>query len=105
MNNSNEREFDLGSILNMTTGLYLTSWDDICELASFLLGRSVYILELVFFYSEMRNHILSIYPQLSSIDPNVQITSYEEAQVFIQKQKAIYGNSLVITPIGTRRIK
>ena len=79
----NQREFDLETILNITTGRLFTSMDDIYEILEYLSSDSLATHQLPRVAGIARNYILSIYPELKGVGEDVEINSFDEAKVFI----------------------
>lgn len=61
------REFTLGQILNITTGLMLTGWDDIYSILNYMTGTSLYTHELPAAARQATSLLLETFPQLSTI--------------------------------------
>lgn len=44
-------------------------------------------------------YVLSLYPQLEGVGVDVVINSFDDAKAFVDEQKKVFGDKLVLTPI------
>ena len=91
------KTFDLGKILNITTGNLFTNMDDVFEVMKFLFGRGCYIHELPKMRQIAQDYILSYYPELENVGKGVDPQSREE---FLNEQRKVYGNEFHLKPMS-----
>jgi hypothetical protein len=97
---NNQKVFDLGAILNITTCRLLTNMDDIYEVLNYLTGDSIYTHQIPRVIKVARSYVLSLYPELNGIDNDVVINSFEDAKIFIDEQKQVFGEKLPLMPMS-----
>ena len=95
-----EREFDLGAILNATTCRLFTSMDDVYDVYSYLMGHDVYTHSIPRYADEIKAYILSEYPELKGVGDDVVIKSFDDAKAFVDEQKKVFGEKLVLRPMS-----
>jgi len=98
-----ERYFNLGAILNITTGRLFTSIDDIYNVLNYLTGEDLTPQQVPTVMEEARDYILSIYPELEGVGETVRINSSLEGIRFLKKQKNIYGKKLSLKPMNKEK--
>lgn len=96
----NSKQFDLGAILNITTGILFTSMDDVYEVLNYLTGDSIFIHQIPRVMDAAKPYVLSLHPELEGVGVGVTINSFEDAKAFVDEQKKIYGNKLSLTPMS-----
>ena len=96
----NSKQFDLGAILNITTGILFTSMDDVYEVLNYLTGDSIFIHQIPRVMDAAKPYVLSLHPELEGVGVGVAINSFEDAKAFVDEQKKIYGNKLSLTPMS-----
>lgn len=96
----NSKQFDLGAILNITTGILFTSMDDVYEVLNYLTGDSIFIHQIPRVMDAAKPYVLSLHPELEGVGAGVAINSFEDAKAFVDEQKKIYGNKLSLTPMS-----
>ena len=98
-----QKDFSLETILTITTGISFTDcFDDIYEL-SFFVYDDPYIspLGLSFIKYDLRNHLLTIHPELNGVVPSyASIKNYKALDSWINKQKSIFGDTLPVSKLG-----
>lgn len=99
MANDIERTFDLGRVLTITTGILFTEMNNLYGMLDFLAGYRTYTHEFSKVMEVARSYILAKYPQLVGVGQNVQFTSISDVKEFLAAQKAILGDSFVLSPI------
>lgn len=97
----NQRYFDLGAILNITTGRLFTNMDDIYEILNFLTQENLYTHQLTRVADEAESYILTLYPELKGVGKDVKINNFDEAKAFVDEQKKIFGDKLPLSPMRT----
>ena len=95
---NNGKQFDLGAILSVTTGILYTNIEDFCEVLEYLTGDSIYTHQIPRVIEIAKAHILSEHPELTGVGENAGISNESEAIAFVDEQKKIYGDKLTITP-------
>lgn len=98
--NKIQKEFDLGSILNITTKRLFTSMEDVYEVLNYLTGDSIYTHQLPRVMPIAKTYVLSLYPELTGVGDTVEINSFDDAKAFINEQKKVFGNKLPLSPMG-----
>lgn len=96
----NSKQFDLGAILNITTGILFTSMGDVYEVLNYLTGDSIFIHQIPRVMDAAKPYVLSLHPELEGVGVGVAINSFEDAKAFVDEQKKIYGNKLSLTPMS-----
>lgn len=95
-----QREFDLGAILNITTGRLFTNMDDVYEVLNYLIGDSIYTHQIPRAASAAQAYVLSLHPELKGIGDDAVITSLEDAKAFVDEQKKVFGEKLPLSPMS-----
>ena len=104
MKTSNAREFDLESVLTVTTFKMLTKIDNLYDLLNYLTGEDLYIHQLPRAGEVAIKYILELYPSLVNVDAqNVKITNEEEAKAFVKQYNDLYGEKLTLSPMPKER--
>ena len=98
--NDDKRNFDLGTIISITSGRMFTQLNNIYDILSYLTNRNIYTHQVQYVSELAKYHILEKYPMLEGVGAYVSISSEEEAISFINEQKKIYGESLTLNPIN-----
>lgn len=96
----NSKQFDLGAILNITTGILFTSMDDVYEVLNYLTGDSIFTHQIPRVMDVAKPYVLSLHPELEGVGVDVAINSFEDAKAFVDEQKKIYGNKLSLTSMS-----
>lgn len=100
-NDEAQKDFDLGAILSITTGRLVANPADTEKIIKYLFGGETPLLGLVAVRDIARRHILELYPKLEGVVVG-EINSAEEAQAFVEKQKANFGETLALKPIQNK---
>ena len=103
MNNEEEklqREFDLGAVLNITSGRLFTKMDDIYDVLDYLTGSKLFTHMLPEAGALAKSYVLLLHPELQGVGADVVINSQEDADKFVAEQKKIFGETMVLSPIG-----
>lgn len=95
----NDKLFDLGTVLSITTQRLFANIDDIDELLDFLTGVGTLSPDLSLTVDSAKFYVLSRYPQLKGVGDDVEIRSYEDAKAFVEQQKRVYGDKLPLSPM------
>lgn len=98
--NKIQKEFDLGAILNITTKRLFTSMEDVYEVLNYLTGDSICSHQIPRVMPIAKTYILSLHPELTGVGDTVEINSFDDAKAFINKQKKVFGNKLLLSPMG-----
>ena len=94
------KQFDLGAILNITTGRLFTNMDDVYDVLNYLIGNSFFIHQMPRIMDAAKPYILSLHPELEGVGVDVVINSFEDAKAFVDEQKKIYGDKLPLKPMS-----
>lgn len=97
-NDEAQKDFDLGAILSITTKRLVANPADTEKVIKYLFGGETPLLGLVAVRNIARRHILKLYPDLEYVVVD-KINSAEEAQAFVERQKANFGETLALKPI------
>lgn len=93
-----EKEFDLGTVLTITTGLLLTKIENVYKILDWMTGESLFTHQLPRVGRECEPEILSQFPELKNIDvSNVNKENWKE---FLENQKLLFGNSFYVKKIS-----
>ena len=85
--NKKYEKFDLGAILNITTGRLLTSMKDVYRVLNYLTGDKIFTHQIPSVIGDAGRYILSFYPMLEGVGRDTIINSEEDAKNFINEQK------------------
>ncbi len=99
-NQEMEKNFDLGTVLSLTTSRMFSELDKIQEALEYVTGGSIWTHQIPRALGQVAPYILSIYPQLEGIGMDEPINSKEEAIAFVNSQKEIFGDSLPLSPMS-----
>lgn len=94
------KEFDLGAILNITSGRLFTNMDDIHEVLEYLTGNDMYKHMIPESAALAKAYCLLLHPELQGVGKDVKIKNQKDADKFVAEQKKIFGETLPLTPIG-----
>ena len=99
--NNNKQEFDLGTILTVTTAKcrLFTEIENVYKILDYLTESTHLTHELPRTHEIARSYILSLYPNLEGVGDDVVIESYEDVVTFLNEQKKIYGEKFALSPI------
>ncbi len=93
-------EFDLGVILSLSTGRCLTNPTAIREASDYIYSEYYNSFLGVEQTEQLTSqYILNLYPQLQGIGEFEEFKTWEDVNQFIDAQKLIYGNKLIIKPM------
>jgi hypothetical protein len=91
------KNFDLGTVLSITTGILLTDIGNVYEILDYMTDDQLFTHQLPRVGREMEPILLEQFPQLKGIDTkNIDENNWKE---FLDSQIAIYGNSFVVIPV------
>ena len=93
-----EKVFDLGTLLTVTTPILFTNISNLYKLLSYMTGDDIFTHQLTRVADEMRPVILQQYPELESVDASGVNT--DNWWYFLDEQKKKFGDSFVIIPCG-----
>lgn len=99
--NNNKQEFDLGTILTITTAKcrLFTEIENLYIILDYLTGSTHLTHELPRAHEIARQYILSLYPNLEGVGDDVAIEGYEDVVTFLNEQTKIFGETLALSPI------
>lgn len=90
------REFDLGDILSITTGRFVSGrrLKDVLGLVAYVTGTSLPVDRYPTVDGECAASLLEQHPKLSSVDASA--LTAENVESWLSEQKAIYGDKLSV---------
>lgn len=93
-------KFPLGDVLSVTTGKLVGEKGiiGVAELIEFLAGQPVPLIFRDTVLVECRQHVLSLYPPLNSVDPSE--VSRNNWRDWLVEKKAELGNEVEISPLA-----
>jgi len=94
-----EKEFDLGTVLSITTGRLFTDLDNVYSALNYLTGDNIYTHQIARVVKVAGPYVLSKYPQLEGVGSDLVVNSEEDVITFLKEQKKIYGNKFALTPM------
>ena len=102
MNNEEtvQREFDLGAVLNITSGRLFTNMDDIYDMLEFITGSKLYTQMLPEASVLAKAYVLLFHPELQGVGLDAVINNQEDADNFVKEQKKKFGDTITLSPIG-----
>ena len=105
MENTNveERYFDLKTVLSVTCRYLFTDMGDIYDILSYITNTEINVYNMLYSLRVAEFCILQKYPQLRGIDENMPLLNPDDAITFVNSQKAIFGESLAVSPISNGR--
>lgn len=94
---SETKEFDLGDVLSLTTGILVAprGMEGVYDIASFLAGESLFTHQLVRAFKVFGPELLRQHPQLGAVDASG--VDHETALDWLASQERIYGKRLTVT--------
>ncbi len=99
MSGNNERNFDLGTVLTITSGRLFTNMDNVYDILNYLSNDEIYTHQIPRVMKVAQVHVLGRYPQLDGVGKDVIINSEQDVKAFIDEQKGIYGDSFGLSPM------
>jgi hypothetical protein len=96
---SQKKSFDLGAILNISTGRLYTNMNDIYDVLNYLTGDNLFTHQLPRVMEFAQDYILALYPELKGVGVDTPISNIEEATAFVNIQKQKFGDKLPLTPM------
>lgn len=98
-NKVNEKVFDLGTVLTVTSGKVFTEIDNVYDILNHLSNDSIYTHQISRLMQVAQPWVLAKYPQLEGVGSDVIINNEQEAKMFVEKQKELFGNEFGLSPI------
>jgi len=92
------KKFDIGTILSITTGKLLTEMGNIYKILNYMTGDNLYTHQLPRVSSEMKPVIIEQYPELADVDASG--VNKGNWQKFLNEQINRFGERLEISPCG-----
>ena len=99
MSENNERNFDLGTVLTITSGRLFTSMDNVYDILNYLSNDKIYTHQIPRVMKIAQSHVLGRYPQLDGVGKDAVINSEQDVKTFIDEQKGIYVDSFGLSPM------
>lgn len=100
MNENNEKNFDLGTVLTITSGRLFTDIDNVYDVLNYLSNDDIYTHQIPRIMQVAQSYVLGRQPQLDGVGKDVVINNEQDVKAFIDGQKAIYGDSFGLSPIS-----
>lgn len=100
MSENNERNFDLGTVLTITSGRLFTDMDNVYDILNYLSNDEIYTHQIPRVMKAAQSHVLGRYPQLDGVGKEVVINNEQDVKTFIHEQKEIYGDSFGLSPMS-----
>ncbi len=95
-----QKNFDLGTVLSLTTHRMLSEMDKIQDALEYVTGDPIWTHQIPRVMGQVTPYVLSLYPQLEGVGLNEPINSKEEAIAFVNSQKEVFGDSLPLSPMS-----
>jgi len=92
------KEFSLGAVLSVTTGVLLCSMDEVCRILDFMTGGSLFTHQLPRAADVCKPAILKQHPQLADVD--TAGVGNGNWLAFLAEQEEKFGKSLLIEPLA-----
>lgn len=99
MPKNNEKNFDLGTILTVTTGRLFVEIEKVYDILNYLSNDNIYAHQIPRVRKVAQSYILERYPQLEGVGKAVVVNNWEDVMVFLDSQKAILGDSFALSPM------
>ena len=99
MPENNERTFDLGSVLTVTTGRLFTEMDNVYDILNYLSNDNIFTHQIPRVMKTAQSYVLARYPQLEGVGQDVVINGWEDAKTFLDSQKVVLGDSFALSPM------
>ncbi len=93
------KNFDLGTVLSITSGRLFTDMGNIYEILNYLTTSSLWTHQLSQAQEIAKPYILAKFPELENVGSEVIINSKDDVIKFLDEQQKIYGNSFSIEPM------
>lgn len=92
------RNFDLGTVLSVTTGIFLApDIGNVYDLLNYMTGDNLFTHQLPRAADRCRVVIIAQHPELANVD--VLTVRNNDWHAFLAEQVAIYGNEIRVGPI------
>ncbi len=99
MPENNERNFDLGTVLTVTTGRLFTDMDNLYDVLNYLSNDEIYTHQIPRVIRTAGAYVLQKYPQLDGVGKDVVINNEQDVKTFLDRQKDVYGDSFGLSPM------
>ena len=96
---NNEKNFDLESVLSITTARLFTDTKKVYDILNYLTNSNIFTHQMPRAIKAAQHYILARYPQLEGVGQYVIINNYEDLKTFLNSQKAVFGNSFALSPM------
>lgn len=101
MSENNERNFDLGTVLTITSGgILFTNMDNVYDILNFLSNDKIYSHQIARIIKVAQVYVLEKYPKLDGVGKDIIFNSEQDVKAFIDEQKIIYGDSFALSPMS-----
>jgi len=99
---SEHRNFDLGDILSITTGMLVSTRhiEGVYDILNYMTGDSLFTHQLPRAIGECQGPLLAQHPQLAEIVEPTFRGSKEAVYAWLDEMKATYGDALPVAPLA-----
>lgn len=100
MSKYNEKVFDLGTVLTITSGRLFTDMYNVYYILNHLSNDRIYTHQIPQVMEIARLYVLERYPQLDGVGNDIVISSEQDIKAFIDEQKGVYGDSFALSSMN-----
>lgn len=93
-----KKEFDLGTVLTVTTGIFLCEMDNLYEILNFMTGDSLMTHQLPRASDDCKPSLLEQFPELSNIVVP-ELENKEECLEYLNLIAGDFGNKFKVEPL------
>ena len=99
--NNNQQEFDLGTILTVTTAKcrLFTEIENLYAILSYLIEDNTFTHQIPRAHEIAKSYVLLQYPNLEGVGDDVIIENREDVTNFLNEQMKIYGDKFILSLI------
>lgn len=94
------RQFPLGAVLTVTTGIVLCQVDGIYEILNYLTGDDLFTHQLPRASEECRDPLLAQHPRLAEIVVPKGLNTFERVDAWLSEQAKKYGALIDLEPVA-----
>lgn len=98
----NTKEFNLGTILSITSGRVFVDMDEIINLLEYIFNTNIMYQQVPVTVDYAKVYLLNLFPNLEGIGIDDILLDENDIDLFLEEQIKVFGNTFNISPIGNQ---